>query len=146
MLSTQLRPAMRASNCPRGQAPIRCIPTPNIAGRGNPLRAGGLHTSRRVSEFIVVSLLAKRFNLPIVPHVGDMGQLHQHLVLFNHIALGMSPSFLNTFLISRSILCFQQKYTMASTRFLRIPVLPAILRLSKIGASKWRSHLSPAWL
>ena len=41
-----------------------------------------------ISEFITVSLLARKFNLPIVPHVGDMGQIHQHLVLFNHIALG----------------------------------------------------------
>ncbi len=41
-----------------------------------------------VSEFITVSLLAKKFKLPVVPHVGDMGQIHQHLVLFNHIALG----------------------------------------------------------
>ena len=40
-----------------------------------------------ISEFITVSLLAKKFNLPVVPHVGDMGQIHQHLVLFNHIAL-----------------------------------------------------------
>jgi L-fuconate dehydratase len=41
-----------------------------------------------ISEFIAVSLLARKFNLPVVPHVGDMGQIHQHLVLFNHIALG----------------------------------------------------------
>jgi L-fuconate dehydratase len=41
-----------------------------------------------ISEFLTVSLLARKFNLPIVPHVGDMGQIHQHLVLFNHIALG----------------------------------------------------------
>jgi L-fuconate dehydratase len=41
-----------------------------------------------ISEFITVSLLARKFNLPVVPHVGDMGQIHQHLVLFNHIALG----------------------------------------------------------
>jgi L-fuconate dehydratase len=41
-----------------------------------------------ISEFITVSVLARKFNLPIVPHVGDMGQIHQHLVLFNHIALG----------------------------------------------------------
>jgi L-fuconate dehydratase len=41
-----------------------------------------------ISEFITVSLLAKKFKLPVVPHVGDMGQIHQHLVLFNHIALG----------------------------------------------------------
>jgi len=47
-----------------------------------------------VSEFITVSLLARRFNLPLVPHVGDMGQIHQHLVLFNHIALGHEVIFL----------------------------------------------------
>lgn len=47
-----------------------------------------------VSEFIAVSLLAKKFNLKVVPHVGDMGQIHQHLVLFNHIALGLDRIFL----------------------------------------------------
>jgi L-fuconate dehydratase len=41
-----------------------------------------------VSEFIAVSLLCRRFQVPVVPHVGDMGQLRQHLVLFNHIAMG----------------------------------------------------------
>jgi L-fuconate dehydratase len=47
-----------------------------------------------VSEFLTVSFLAKKLGLPIVPHVGDMGQLHQHLVLFNHIALGHEALFL----------------------------------------------------
>jgi L-fuconate dehydratase len=47
-----------------------------------------------VSEFITVSLLARTFGLPVVPHVGDMGQIHQHLVLFNHIALGHEALFL----------------------------------------------------
>lgn len=47
-----------------------------------------------VSEFIVVSLLARQFGLSVVPHVGDMGQLHQHLVLFNHIALGLPAELL----------------------------------------------------
>jgi L-fuconate dehydratase len=47
-----------------------------------------------VSEFLTVSLLAKKFCLPVVPHVGDMGQLHQHLVLFNHIAVGHELLFL----------------------------------------------------
>jgi L-fuconate dehydratase len=45
------------------------------------VRVGG------ISEFLLVSLLARKFNVPVVPHVGDMGQIHQHLVLFNHIAL-----------------------------------------------------------
>ncbi|MBX3252687.1 MAG: mandelate racemase [Chitinophagaceae bacterium] len=52
------------------------------------VRVGG------VSEFITVSLLAKKFGIPVVPHVGDMGQLHQHLVLFNHIAIGHEVLFL----------------------------------------------------
>jgi L-fuconate dehydratase len=47
-----------------------------------------------VSEFLAVSLLARKFGVPVVPHVGDMGQLHQHLVLFNHIAMGHNALFL----------------------------------------------------
>lgn len=47
-----------------------------------------------VSEFLTVSLMAKKFGLPVVPHVGDMGQIHQHLVLFNHIALNHEAVFL----------------------------------------------------
>ncbi|MFC5861865.1 enolase C-terminal domain-like protein [Acidicapsa dinghuensis] len=47
-----------------------------------------------VNEFLVVSLMAKKFGLPVVPHVGDMGQIHQHLVLFNHIALDHEVVFL----------------------------------------------------
>jgi L-fuconate dehydratase len=47
-----------------------------------------------VSEFIAVSLLARKYGLPVVPHVGDMGQIHQHLVLFNHVILAHEPLFL----------------------------------------------------
>ena len=47
-----------------------------------------------VSEFITVSLLARKFGLPLVPHVGDMGQIHQHLVIFNHIAMGHEATLL----------------------------------------------------
>ena len=47
-----------------------------------------------VSEFLTVSLLCRKFGVPAVPHVGDMGQLHQHLVLFNHVALGSEVIFL----------------------------------------------------
>ena len=42
----------------------------------------------------MVSLLARKYNVPVVPHVGDVGQIHQHLVLFNHIALGHPKTFL----------------------------------------------------
>lgn len=52
------------------------------------VRVGG------ISEFLAVSLMCRKFNVPVVPHVGDMGQLHQHLVLFNHIALGHEALFL----------------------------------------------------
>jgi len=52
------------------------------------VRVGG------VSEFITVSLLCRKYGVPVVPHVGDMGQLHQHLVLFNHIAMGHEALFL----------------------------------------------------
>jgi L-fuconate dehydratase len=47
-----------------------------------------------ISEFLTVSLLARKFGLRVVPHVGDMGQIHQHLVLFNHIAVGHEAVFL----------------------------------------------------
>ncbi len=47
-----------------------------------------------VSEFLAVSLLSRKFGVPVVPHVGDMGQLHQHLVLFNHIGLDLPAVFL----------------------------------------------------
>ncbi len=49
-----------------------------------------------VSEFLAVSLLARVFGKPVVPHVGDMGQIHQHLVLFNRIALGHDVVFLES--------------------------------------------------
>ncbi|GAB3911779.1 mandelate racemase [Larkinella knui] len=52
------------------------------------VRVGG------ISEFLTVSLLAKQLNIPVVPHVGDMGQIHQHLVLFNHIGMEHENLFL----------------------------------------------------
>lgn len=47
-----------------------------------------------ISEFLTVSLLARKYGLPVVPHVGDMGQIHQHLVLVNHIAIDHPVEFL----------------------------------------------------
>lgn len=52
------------------------------------VRVGG------VSEFLTVSLMARKFGLTVVPHVGDMGQIHQHLVLFNRVGLGLDEAFL----------------------------------------------------
>lgn len=52
------------------------------------VRVGG------ISEFLLISLLSRKFGIPVVPHVGDMGQIHQHLVLFNHISVGQEVVFL----------------------------------------------------
>src|SRR5882757_2666339 len=85
-------------------APVRIAAGEHIPNRvlfKNFLQAGALHYVQAdctrlagVSEFLAVSLLARKFGLPLPPHVGDMGQLHQHLVLFNHIALGQEALFL----------------------------------------------------
>ncbi len=52
------------------------------------VRVGG------ISEFLTISLMSKKFNIPVVPHVGDMGQIHQHMVLYNHIGIGHEALFL----------------------------------------------------
>ncbi|MHA4739728.1 enolase C-terminal domain-like protein [Dyadobacter sp. MSC1_007] len=52
------------------------------------VRVGG------ISEFLTISLLSKKMGVPVVPHVGDMGQIHQHLVIFNHIGMGHEHLFL----------------------------------------------------
>jgi L-fuconate dehydratase len=52
------------------------------------VRVGG------ISEFLTISLLSKSMGIPVVPHVGDMGQIHQHLVLFNHIGMDHEHLFL----------------------------------------------------
>ena len=85
-------------------APTRIALGEHVANRvlfHNFMQAGAVHVVQAdctrlagVSEFLTVSLLARKFGLPVVPHVGDMGQIHQHLVLFNHIALGHEALFL----------------------------------------------------
>ena len=85
-------------------APVKIAAGEHVSNRilfKNFFHYGGMHFVQAdctrlagVSEFLTVSLLAKKFGLPIVPHVGDMGQLHQHLVLFNHIALDHEVIFL----------------------------------------------------
>ncbi|MEX0728413.1 MAG: enolase C-terminal domain-like protein [Planctomycetaceae bacterium] len=49
------------------------------------LRLGGL------PEFLAVALMGKQAGVPVVPHIGDMGQIHQHLVVWQAIALGVEP-------------------------------------------------------
>ncbi len=85
-------------------APIRLAAgeaVPNRVIFKNLLQADAMHfvqvdASRvgGISEFITVSLLARKFGKPVVPHVGDMGQIHQHLVLFNRVAVGHDEVFL----------------------------------------------------
>lgn len=74
---------------------------PNRVVFKNFMEAGAMHYVQAdctrlagVSEFLAVSLLARKFGLPVVPHVGDMGQVHQHLVLYNHVAMGHEVVFL----------------------------------------------------
>lgn len=74
---------------------------PNRVIFKNFLQSGAMHFNQvdavrvgGISEFIAVSLMSKKFGVPVVPHVGDMGQIHQHLVLFNHIAIGHEATFL----------------------------------------------------
>jgi L-fuconate dehydratase len=88
----------------RAIAPVRIAlgeHVPNRVAFKNFMQAGAVHFVQAdctrlggVSEFLAVSLLARKFGLPVVPHVGDMGQIHQHLVLFNHIALAHEVVFL----------------------------------------------------
>jgi L-fuconate dehydratase len=47
------------------------------------VRLGGL------PEYLAVALMAAKAGLPALPHVGDMAQLHQHLIVFTRCALGM---------------------------------------------------------
>jgi L-fuconate dehydratase len=85
-------------------APVKIAAGEHIPNRvvfKNFMQAGAVHFVQAdctrlagVSEFLTVSFLARQFRLPVVPHAGDMGQVHQHLALFNHIALGHEALFL----------------------------------------------------
>ena len=85
-------------------APIRIALGEHVPNRvmfKNFLQAGAVHFVQAdctrvagISEFLTVSLLAKKFGVPVVPHVGDMGQVHQHLVFFNHVGIGHEALFL----------------------------------------------------
>jgi L-fuconate dehydratase len=84
--------------------PIRVATGEHVANRvafKNLIQAGAVHFVQvdctrvaGISEFLTVALLAKQAGLPVVPHVGDMGQVHQHLMLFLHIALDNELTFL----------------------------------------------------
>ena len=74
---------------------------PNRIAFSNYIEAGAIHYVQAdctrvagISEFLTVALLAKQAGLPVAPHVGDMGQVHQHLMLFLAVALDNEPIFL----------------------------------------------------
>lgn len=85
-------------------APVKLAMGEHVPNRvifKNFLQSGSMHFNQvdavrvgGVSEFIAISLMSRKFGVPVVPHVGDMGQIHQHLVLFNHIAVGHEAIFL----------------------------------------------------
>ncbi len=87
-------------------APVKVAAGEHVANRmafKNYLQCGGMAICQvdalrvaGVSEFLAISLMAKKFGIPVIPHVGDMGQIHQHLVLFNHIGLEHEAIFLET--------------------------------------------------
>jgi L-fuconate dehydratase len=87
-------------------APVKVAAGEHVANRmafKNYLQCGGMAVCQvdalrvaGVSEFLAISLMARKFGIPVIPHVGDMGQLHQHLVLFNHIGLNHEAIFLET--------------------------------------------------
>ena len=84
--------------------PLRIATGEHVANRvtfKNFMQAGAVHFVQAdctrvagISEFLAVALLAKQANLPVAPHVGDMGQVHQHLMLFLRIALDNEIIFL----------------------------------------------------
>lgn len=59
-----------------------------------------------ISEFILISLMSKKCRVPVAPHAGDMGQIHQHMVLFNHISLNHPHLFMEYILHLRKYFRF----------------------------------------
>jgi len=124
-------------------APIKIAAGEHIPNRvvfKNFMQASALHYVQAdctrlagVSEFLTVSLLAKKFSLPVVPHVGDMGQVHQHLVLFNHIALGHELSFLEHIPHLRSHFVFPASVVNGSYKTPQEPGASSDLKLSLGG-------------
>lgn len=64
----------------------------------NLIQAGGVHFVQAdtlrlggLPEFLAVACMARKAGLPLVPHAGDMGQIHQHLAAWQSICLGVTP-------------------------------------------------------
>ncbi|WP_020527026.1 enolase C-terminal domain-like protein [Flexithrix dorotheae] len=103
---------------------------PNKVMFKNFLQSGAMHFNQvdavrvgGVSEFIAISLMSKKFGVPVVPHVGDMGQIHQHLVLFNHISIGHEAIFLEHIPHLKTYFKFPAKITGG---FYEVPQIPGM--------------------
>jgi L-fuconate dehydratase len=85
----------------RGIAPLEVAGGEHVANAvqfKNLIRAGALHFVQAdivrlggLPEFLAVMLMSKKAGLPVVPHAGDMSQIHQHLVVWQCIRLGVEP-------------------------------------------------------
>lgn len=69
---------------------------PNQVVFKNFLRQGALHIAQPdvvrlggLPEYLAVALMAAKAGVTVLPHAGDMGQLHQHLIYFTRCRLGM---------------------------------------------------------
>jgi len=117
-------------------APVQIAAGEHIPNRvlfKNFMQAGAVHYVQAdctrlggVSEFLTVSLLAKKLGLPVVPHVGDMGQLHQHLVLFITSPWAMKFRSSNTYPICATTLYFRRWLKMGAIESRKNLVRPAI--------------------
>ena len=56
--------------------------------QADPSRLGG------PSECLAVAMMAKKADLRVIPHVGDMGQISQHMLIAYHVVLDLPLIFL----------------------------------------------------
>lgn len=82
-------------------APLRVAGGEHVANAvlfKNLIAAGGLHFVQAdivrlggLPEFLAVMLMARKAGLPVVPHAGETSQIHQHMVVWQSIMLGVEP-------------------------------------------------------
>jgi L-fuconate dehydratase len=85
----------------RGIAPLKVAGGEHVANAvlfKNLLRAEAVHFVQAdivrlggLPEFLAVMLMSRKAGLPVVPHAGDMSQIHQHLAVWQSIRLGVEP-------------------------------------------------------
>lgn len=82
-------------------APLRVASGEHVANAvlfKNLIRGEGLHFVQAdivrlggLPEFLAVMLMARKAGLPVVPHAGETSQIHQHMVVWQSIMLGVEP-------------------------------------------------------